>query len=295
MPEAATLLERAQSNNPSDWPTFSHSQVSTFDHCEQQWSYVYLDKIVPKRENESLNVGTIIHEGLDVYYGNGKSKKFLMDWMDLFLEDLQDDSLLPETSRAFVPLWNYVNNFAPEADQGHEIISTEVHLVVHFVTPMGRNVYIQAYVDLLTKFNHRFYVWDHKTGLSPFWSDTELWMDSQTPLYSALLREQGYDIEGIVINQFYTYPYKKPIHEVPMDKLFKRSFTSRTPKQLNYVLRNMLERIDRLLDVSAGRPIRSLDRRKCKSCAYNKLCLSVTQGLPVGNTIKAEFKERTHR
>lgn len=266
--------------------------MNSYDYCEQQWSWAYQERITPVgNKNVAMDLGTYVHEGMDVYYSNGCDPQAVLAWMQATLDDMRPDEVV-EVSKALFFLKLYMDRVAPVKDKGHKIISSEIHLVIPYKTPKGRQVLIQAYIDLLTRADGLYWLWDHKTLNQKFWAKSKLESDFQTTLYCAMLRRLNYVVRNILINQVNTYLYKDAKNQ-PLDKYFQRGFTVRTDPQLNFAEKHALRKIDRIIDNSAD-PVMAWGWR-CAGCHYRELCNSVQIGLSPSNLIKAKFKQRESR
>lgn len=75
----------------TDLPTISHSQVSTWRECEQRWEYRYGQRLVSKRIERPLHLGSWVHACLEAHYKFGDwrrgHKVYLADYNKLFEEE----------------------------------------------------------------------------------------------------------------------------------------------------------------------------------------------------------------
>lgn len=283
------LEERSRDSDSTIWPIFSYSQSQTWDACEQRWHFNYREGWKTKKESFALSVGTLVHEGMDIYYGNERSAEAVEAWNRALLEEASSDQL-EELSRAFYILHLYISRFAPGEDVGKKVISTELHTYAPFKTPKGRNYWLQAYIDMLVEFDFKYEVWDHKTTGTGFISEAEARMDPQTPIYCGLMREQGiYIPTATVHNQLNTYPYKN-WKDVPLDKLFCRVKIVRTETEIDNTLFQFGMLVDEIID-RYQKPRMSLGRH-CAKCQFFEVCTLKQKGIRIEPVLITKFEKK---
>jgi hypothetical protein len=291
------LLERSHSSDPADWPVFSYSQLQSWDRCEMQWHYGYVQKWT--KDSDHWNFGTEIHLALGYWYELAvdkvpKEKRFpLMDRyfarrVNLIMED--NIAHLPVVSRCMWIAMRYFGEYAPVEDRGHKILAAEHHFTVPFQTGSKRNFILQGYIDLLTSYEGKLWAWDHKSSEGQFWTPVECMMESQTPLYCAALREQGMNVHGVIINMINSYDYKKP-GEQAIEKLFRREKNYRTGKELDSIVQEMKWMVDDLID-KYDMPRRSLRRDCGKRCTFQDPCLMKLKGIDDTPFLISDFKKK---
>lgn len=290
------LLDRAVSDDIADWPIFSYSQASQWDRCEKAWFWGYAENWVKPLKSRSSNKGTMIHEMMDMYYANpvlgeGLVDEYMTNKINESMDDGQKD--LKAIASACLVVKRYINEWAKKEDIGHRTLATEYHFTIPLKTGKGRNFILQGYIDHITEFKKKLWLWDHKSSESAqFWTPTEVIMDPQTPVYAAALRLLDMPAHGIIINQFNTYDYAKPT-EQPVEKLFRRESCYRTDKELDSVMREFKFLVDDMMENNVT-PRRSL-RRDCKNCQFNEPCLMEMKGIDPHPFLVSQFVQKEKR
>lgn len=124
---------------PGPW---SHSSLSNYVTCPQQYFALRVEKRFPREETEQSIWGTAVHEAIEAYLVNGTP--------------------LPERMRGFE---NYVTSLACE---GCEIyVELQLGILDDGITPCSfddPNCWSRCVVDYIRKKGRRALVLDHKTG-----------------------------------------------------------------------------------------------------------------------------------
>jgi ATP-dependent helicase/DNAse subunit B len=279
---------------PEEWqglPLLSYTQMMQFDRCAFAW---YLNKHLEVRSpvrSRALDTGSYVHSGLQVVtdriieldqpslfspdeWINDKLPQLVMEWSS----EIEQTDQLVSIANAQQILTRYIGQGYVGMFGAHTPVETEAHFIILVETPRGRKFLLQGYVDLITYDDKgRLFIWDHKTG-KKFWSDIEIIMDTQLPVYEILLVSEGINAAGLVINQLNSYPYKDPAAK-RNDELFRREFTYRTPIELGHIREEFVAMADALLDVAEGvQPARRSLKKECKMCTYNGVCLNLLKG-----------------
>lgn len=283
------LEERSRSSNELDWPLYSYSQSQTWDRCEEAWNLAYRQGWKIKRDSFALSVGSLVHEGADIYYGNDCSVEALDSWIADIVDQATENEI-EEVSRAVYILHQYVRRFASVEDRGYRPISTEMHVYAPFKTKKGRNYWIQGYIDLLMKIDKRFEIWDHKTTGTGFWHLVEFQMDPQTLIYCALVKKQGvYSPSGTVLNQLNTFPYKN-LKATSVEKLFQRLSIPRTDVEIKNCIRAFSKLVDE--NIERYEQARKTLGRGCKRCQFHEICSLDQKGVATLPILKKKFEKK---
>jgi len=133
----------------TDIPTISHSQVSLWRECEQRWTYRYGQRLVPKRIERPLHLGSWVHAALEAHYKYGNwrrgHKVYLADYNKLFEEeklrldkgksqkksmDRADYEPLPSQVERIIRsyIWYYEKNTATRRVEKTIAVEVEYHL-----------------------------------------------------------------------------------------------------------------------------------------------------------------------
>jgi len=167
---------------------YSHSAFKTFQRCAKKWSYIYIDKIVPKESPVYLTRGINLHEHLAVLYDH--------DYMGAGRELTDEDTAL---------LMRYHDKWHAE-DVGWKVISVEEDYEFEVA---GFPVVFKP--DLVVEINGEVWIVDHKTTVNiPDEWDPYNMSDFQHLLYVAGLRSLGYDVKGFIFNYIRTKAPTQP-------------------------------------------------------------------------------------
>lgn len=262
----------------TDTRKISFNQGLVFDRCRFLWKLKYKDKWEKVDRGTKMELGTMGHHLLFDYYKTGQdhSADFANAWMaDL---DTLDGEQIQNIAVAVSQFKLYRELFAPDEDRGLTTTELEYHFEVELMTPGGHPFILEGYIDRMSV-DRRGLLWveDYKwTGR--FWSNIELLMDPQLPLYAAALRHSGVPVHGLMITQVNTYPYKgENRSKQPLDKLFKRERLSVSTTQTDTVLYEYGMIVDEMIEYD-GEMRRSL-RRDCKSCEMQEPCSMGIKGI----------------
>jgi CRISPR/Cas system-associated exonuclease Cas4 (RecB family) len=271
----------------------SHSQIGTWNRCSQKWYFGYQLNWVPKQQPIYFERGHAIHEGLETYYTRLKNHGRVAIGDAGFLQELlgkwmQEGMSIEMISQVGKLLTRYIKEFSPIEDDKVKVIDVEHRLVAPLVTPKGRHYHLQGILDLLVEVNGKIWIVDHKSsGSARFKTETQVLMDSQLPLYEALLRQQGVDVFGMVFNFLNTYAYK---NAVGTDKLFQRIVTYRTETELENLVHEFGLAVDDMYEN------RLSPRREfgfdCDRCSFQEPCLNTMRGIPINEAVSADFKQK---
>lgn len=276
----------------------SHSQIGKLNRCEFLYSLEYEEKWTPKERAGALTFGSIIHDLAAFYYhtikaGVGNIEHLLNQYVrENLLSSGEYD--LNQVSQAATLFQRYALEYAPIEDQPWTPVEVEKHFEVEMVTPQGRPYILQMYVDLLMvqKSTGNIWLFEHKTvGGGKFWSEIQAMMDNQTATYQMALSKLGWNIQGIVYNQFNSYDYKKP---PPLDKLFRRIKTYRTAPEIENMEREFGHSVDRRFELleNPDLPRRRNLNRDCSWCAFQEPCLMQLKGVPIESVLEPNFVRR---
>ena len=284
----------------SDVIKISHSQLQTFDRCKFAWHLNYERGIVPVETKPYLDLGSYIHKLLQAYYEavkTGQSHKEAYEAVKelgaLRIQSAGNNlDALEIATKGLHLVRRYVFDFAQYHDRGWTILGVEHHFEIPFVSPGGIDFLLEGYVDLVyQRPDGKIWIVDHKTanGKQNFYTDIQILMDPQLPIYVAGLRQEGKDIFGITYNLMNTYDYKD-FNDVDHEKLFKRMDTYRIPKELDNQVRQLGYAIDEREALRTTNIRRRSLRRDCDRCAYQEPCLLDMKGIDVTPVLEANYK-----
>lgn len=294
------MLDRSMSDNPSDWPIFSHSQFQVWDRCAFLYRFTYVQKWTKNQKENYFEIGEFIHSLLHVYYETLKTEgmsvaqdKILEKIQQILDEEVKTYERLKNLTTAGYLVTRYANEFSPSNDLEHVILDVEHHFTTPLKTDKGRNFIIQGYIDLLTKVNGIVCVWDHKSMYqAKWWSPLEVALHFQTPLYGACLREHGVDVKKVIINQYNTYDYKDK-DKKHLTNFFKREEVYKTPAEYDGILQEAKLMVDEIID-NHQTPRRSL-RKECGHCRFAEPCNISLKGIDPTPVLRTNFIQKdTH-
>jgi hypothetical protein len=167
---------------------YSHSALKVFQRCQKKWSYIYIDKIVPKEVAKYFERGSNLHEHLAIFYS---------DTYEGPIPDLSD--------RDAELLTRYFKKWGKE-DEKWKVLSVEEDYEFEVG---GFQVVFKP--DLVVEINDEAWIVDHKTTASiPDEWDPYNMSDFQHLLYVAGMRNAGYNIKGFIFNYISTKAPKQP-------------------------------------------------------------------------------------
>jgi len=278
----------------------SPSQMQVWDRCENQWKFNYRWGYIPVRTKDYFQVGTFVHALLAVHYkARMEGRRDTWDEVLAYANNdvdfgSMDTNEITSWKRAVRIVQRYLAEYAPVHDN-FRILDVERHFIVPMQSPGGIEYKLQGYFDLLIELDGRMYLFDHKTvGQSRFWTNAEAEMDPQMTLYQLGLNTQGYNIHATMINQLNTYDYKE-FNAVPVEKLYKRLDTYRTPAQIENMSLEVGKVIDEIVKSLETDSYRKSLRKDCKSCPYREPCLLELKGIDVTNYMAATFRTKESR
>jgi hypothetical protein len=191
----------------------------------------------------------------------------------------------------------YLEDFAFYQDRKWDILDAEKEFEIPLKTPKGRPFILEGRIDILAKekSTNRVWVWDHKfIGKKPWWSETQLLMDSQMPTYVAALQETGLPIFGALVNQCNKYSYAKPTDMVE-ENLYKRSPVYHNNDELLSRLREFGLMVDEILECRELGIFRRSLKRDCSECFWQDPCLMSLKipDAPVSDFLQVNFTKKT--
>jgi len=190
--------------------SFSHSELKTYERCPKQWSYKYLEELVPRKKARPLYFGNWVHRALESHYKQGDwrigHQEYVADWNALFDEERTE---LRKRGRGMSPpfpelveriMKSYVWYYREEG-WTPRVIEHEFRVP----TPLlwkGKRFIFKGIIDLIVE-DSEGYLWvvDHKTATTIPEPTAFHAMDPQLMLYPwAAKIDLGLDVMGVVYN-----------------------------------------------------------------------------------------------
>jgi len=202
--------------DPATTIILSWSEVKTWQRCQKQYEYKYVDKLQPKRKQLPLYKGSWVHACLETHYRDGNWKLghqlYLDEYNKLFEEERdalntirgkRNPTALPQLIERIVKsyLWYY-------RDDGWEVIATEEDLR----TALKGVIEFKGRTDLIIKdAEGLLWVVDHKTAGSIPDAGAYHAMDQQLMMYPwAIEKEMGLRLAGVIYNYVKSRPPSIP-------------------------------------------------------------------------------------
>lgn len=209
----------------------SVTQVNLYRQCQMAYKLRYVDGIQSKQAVIPIELGSLIHEYLELYYKQLQSSKtdsanahsmaletVTKEWQPKLTELANTAYMIgsEETSEALLKLWSqaeriikryYVIHGAEDAEQ-HEFLYVELPLEVS----IQRGLQSVGQADLITRDRNSgfIYLWEHKSAKSVPSTPYRL-RDMQTALYAQKLDAiLDIKIQGIAWNYLKTDPPRVP-------------------------------------------------------------------------------------
>jgi putative RecB family exonuclease len=245
-------------------PTYSHSKLTTFQHCPQKYKFRYIDEIPSPIRSIELHLGTTVHSALEKLYADARLGQVTsLDDFLAFFQDKWDEGFSPQlrivraktTARTYFDLGrqmlkDYHWTFHPFTQ------STTLELEEKFVFPLDEGQEIRGIIDRLARNKDgTLEIHDYKTSRRLPDSD-QVANDVQLALYEIAIRHRWPETVGISLIW----------HYLAFDKEIK---ITKTPAQLETVKRNTLGLIGRI-EAATSFPVHVTPL--CNWCEYKEIC-----------------------
>jgi putative RecB family exonuclease len=268
-------------------PTYSHSQLSTYETCPHQYKLAYIDKIKTETESIEAFTGSRVHDTLEKLYRDLKVTRlntleelvsfYHQSWEKNWNEMVQivRKDYGPEDYRRLGEkcITDYYEHYFP-FDQGRTLGLEEN---IFFPLEEEKGYWIRGVIDRLTLVNHSILeIHDYKTsGRLP--SQEEIDSDRQLALYQMGVEGRWQDIREV----------KLIWHYLTFDTEIQ---SSRTPEKLRELRQETLELIQK---IEADRHFIPKEGPLCDWCDYQGFCpkrkhLVTAENLPLNEYLSEE-------
>jgi putative RecB family exonuclease len=268
-------------------PTYSHSQLSTYETCPHQYKLAYIDKIKTETESIEAFTGLRVHDALEKLYRDLKVTRlntleelvsfYHQSWEKNWNEMVQiiRKDYGPEDYRRLGEkcITDYYKHYFP-FDQGRTLGLEEN---IFFPLEEERGYWIRGVIDRLTLVDHSILeIHDYKTsGRLPGHEDVD--SDRQLALYQMGVEGRWQDIREV----------KLIWHYLTFDTEIQ---SSRTPDKLRELRRETLELIQK---IEADRHFIPKEGPLCDWCDYQGFCpkrkhLVTVESLPLNEYLSQE-------
>jgi putative RecB family exonuclease len=264
-------------------PTYSHSQLSTYETCPHQYKLAYIDKIEVETEGVEAFMGSRVHDTLEKLYRDLRVSKLssLEDLLTFYHQSWEKDwnEMVQVIRKQYSPedycrlgekcIVDYYNRYCP-FDQGKTLGLEEN---IYFPLEEERGYWIRGVIDRLALVNNGVLeIHDYKTS-NRLPTKGEVESDRQLAFYQMGVEGKWQNIREVRLVWHYL------AFDVEL-----QSF--RTPEKLQQLRRETLELIQRI----------EMDRRffpkegpLCDWCDYQGLCPKRKHLIAVENLAPNEY------
>lgn len=268
-------------------PTYSHSQLSTYETCPHKYKLAYIDKIEVETEGVEAFMGSRVHEALEKLYRDLKVTKlntleellsfyrqsWEKNWNDMIQIVRKDYSAEDYRHLGEKCITDYYKRYYP-FDHGKTLGLEEY---IYFPLEKEKDYSIRGFIDRVTLVDSSILeIHDYKTSNRlPSKGDVE--SDRQLAFYQMGVAEKWQDIQEIRLIWHYL-TFDTEIH------------SSRTPNQLLQLRKATLELIQR---IETDRRFLPNGGPLCDWCDYQGFCpqrkhLIVVENLPPNEYLNEE-------
>ena len=247
-------------------PTYSHSQLSTYETCPHQYKLAYIDKIEVETEGIEAFMGSRVHDALEKLYRDLKVTKlntleellsfYRQEWEKNWNDRVQiarkqysaeDYHRLGEKC-----ITDYYNRYSP-FDRGKTLGLEEN---IYFPLEEERGYWIRGFIDRLTLLDHSIVeIHDYKTsGRLPSRVDVD--SDRQLAFYQMGVEGKWKDVQEVRLIWHYL------VFDIEIQ-------SSRSPEDLQKLRQETLELIQK---IEMDRYFTPEEGPLCDWCDYQGLC-----------------------
>jgi len=264
-------------------PTYSHSQLSTYQTCPHQYKLAYIDKIKAETEGIEAFMGSRVHEALEKLYRDLKVTKlntvedllnfyhqsWEKNWNDMIQIVRKDYSAEDYRHVGEKCIMDYYRRYYP-FDHG-KTLGLEEH--IYFPLEEEKDYWIRGFIDRVTLVDNSILeIHDYKTSnrLPP---KENVESDRQLAFYQMGVAEKWQGIQEVRLIWHYL-TFDTEIH------------SSRTPDQLHQLRQATLELIQR---IETDRRFLPKEGPLCNWCDYQGFCPKRKHLITVGSLPPNEY------
>jgi putative RecB family exonuclease len=264
-------------------PTYSHSQLSTYETCPHQYKLAYIDKIEVETEGIEAFMGSRVHEALEKLYRDLKVTKldtleellsfyyesWEKNWNDMIQIVRKDYSAEDYRHLGEKCITDYYKRYSP-FDHGKTLGLEEY---IYFPLEKEKDYWIRGFIDRVTLVDSSILeIHDYKTSNRlPRKEDVE--SDRQLAFYQMGVAEKWQGIEEVRLIWHYL-TFDAEIH------------SSRTPDHLHQLRQTTLELIQ---SIEADRRFLPKEGPLCDWCDYQGYCPKRKHLIAVGSLPPNEY------
>lgn len=268
-------------------PTYSHSQLGTYENCPHQYKLSYIDKIETDTEGIEAFMGSRVHDTLEKLYKDLKVTRLatLEDLLAFYHEawEKQWNGAIQISRKAYNPedyrrlgekcITDFYRRYFP-FDQGRTLGLEEY---ISFPLDEEKTYWIRGYVDRIALLDDStLEIHDYKTS-SRLPTEEDITSDRQLAFYHMGAEGRWPDIREI----------KLVWHYLSFDREIR---SSRTSEQLQQVRR---EALDLIRKIETDMEFLPKDGPLCDWCDYQRYCpkrrhLLTVESLPTNEYLREE-------
>ena len=268
-------------------PTYSHSQLSTYENCPHRYKLAYIDKIEVETEGIEAFTGSRVHDALEKVYRDLKVAKLITleellsfyhqdwekNWNEMIRIVRKDYSAEDYRRLGEKCITDYYTRYYP-FDQG-KTLGLEEYMI--FPLEEEKDYWIRGYIDRVTLVDSSVLeIHDYKTS-NRLPTKEDVNSDRQLAFYQIGVAEKWQGIQEVRLIWHYL-TFDTEIH------------SSRTPDQLHQLRKATLELIQR---IETDRQFLPKEGPLCNWCDYQGFCprrkhLIATGSLPPNEYLNEE-------
>jgi putative RecB family exonuclease len=268
-------------------PTYSHSQLSTYETCPHQYKLAYIEKIKTETEGIEAFMGSRVHDTLEKLYKDLKVTKpnSLEDLLTFYHQSWEKNwnKMIQIIRKEFSAedyyrlgercIADYYRRYFP-FDQGRTLGLEEN---IYFPLEEEKGYWIRGFIDRLTLLDHSILeIHDYKTS-NRLATQEEVNSDRQLAFYQMGVEEKWKDIREVRLVWHYL------VFDIEIQ-------SSRTPEKLHQLRQETLELIQR---IEEDRRFVPKEGPLCDWCDYQGFCpkrkhLITVEGLPPNEYLNEE-------
>jgi putative RecB family exonuclease len=269
-------------------PTYSHSQLSTYETCPHQYKLAYIDKIKVETEGIEAFMGSRVHEALEKLYRDLKVTKLntleeILDyyrqnweknWNEEMIQIIRKDYTAEDYRRLGEKcITEYYKRYYP-FDQGKTLGLEEN---IYFPLDEEKGYWVRGFIDRVTLSDHSVLeIHDYKTS-SRLPPQKDVDSDRQLAFYHMGVEGKWKDVQEI----------RLVWHYLAFDTEIS---SSRTPEKLQQLRRETMELIQ---EIESDRQFLPKEGPLCNWCDYQGFCpkrkhLVMVEALPLNEYLNEE-------
>jgi putative RecB family exonuclease len=264
-------------------PTYSHSQLSTYENCPHQYRLAYIDKIEVETEGIEAFMGSRVHDALEKVYRDLKVTKLntLEELLSFYRQDWEKNwnEMIRIVRKEYSAedyrrlgekcITDYYKRYYP-FDQGKTLGLEEY---ITFPLEEEKDYSIRGYIDRVTLVDSSVLeIHDYKTSNRlPTQEDVD--SDRQLAFYQMGVSEKWQGVQDVKLIWHYL-AFDTEIH------------SSRTPDELHHLRRTTLELIRK---IETDRQFLPKEGPLCNWCDYQGFCPRRKHLIAVGSLPPNEY------